>query len=142
MGEKWEAHVPNIWDDSALAGNPSETHEEHENIGGNEAVLDKRVLCPTTGEVCAAMASLVTNYEFNVKCSARLGDLPAEMSPHLDGIKLQARLAEYRARARQIGCEGMTEDTCPVRASMDEAPVRSSVVQIFRGIFRRNVAEG
>lgn len=108
----------------------------------DEGFIDIRTVCPSSGEVCAAMASLVTNYEFNVKCSARLGDLPAEMSPHLDGIKLEARLAEYRARARQIGCEGMTEDTCPVRVNMDEAPVRSSVVQIFRGIFRRIVAEG
>lgn len=142
MGEKGEAHEPNRWDKLALAGTLSGTRVEHKDIGANQAISDKHVPHPTAAEVCAAMASPVTKNKINGECSARPGDLPGEMLPQPDRTKSQARLTECRARAQKIGCEGMATDTCQVRASMDESPVQGSAVQIFRGIFRRNVVEG
>ena len=94
--------------------------------------------CPITGEICAAREKLIRLYTENVDPTIR-ASLPGvlAMREATDQVKLGIKLGEMTAQAQLRGCEGMTEEVCPVREAMNESASRQTMVGAIRKLIHR-----
>lgn len=96
---------------------------------------DESINCPITGEVCPSR-------ERAVRMFTGTSDVSYEQSktlrPYLDGLKLQARLAELTTQANIRGCVGVIRNgDCPVAVEMRESRPRQTVIAGIRGLLRK-----
>ena len=98
--------------------------------------VDRRALCPTSGEVCPALETVVRLYEDHVSPDINI-TMPREAQSRYDGPKLTARLGEYSLRANIIDCPGANGDDCPTRMNMDDSPVRTGIVKTLRKVLEK-----
>lgn len=87
-------------------------------------------LCPTTGEICPALANLQMLYVGNA-------DVVEHDTSTIDRIKFEAKRGELVGAAVIRQCQGETEEhRCPTRDAMDISPVRKSLVTTARALLQ------